>query len=103
VLSRSFCATNDSSCNTTSKTKSSEGNSDTEPPVIDVTLAPVEVPDERVREILEENDVQVATNPPTVRTSPPQREQRPNNAVTNIDGQKHVWDPVLGWIPDYAL
>jgi len=89
---------NRNSATATQKTKSSEGNSDTEPPVVDVTLAPVEIPDERAREIIEENNVQVATNPPVARTSPPKKEQRPNNAVTYIDGQKYVWDPVIGWI-----
>jgi hypothetical protein len=73
------------------------GNSDTEPPVIEVTLAPVEVPNERVREIIEQNDVQIAP-PARAQTSPPPSEQRSPTATTFIDGQKYTWDPVIGWI-----
>jgi flagellar basal body-associated protein FliL len=77
------------------------GNSNTEPVVIEVTLALVEVPNERVREIIEQNDVQIAP-PARTQTSPPPSEQRSPTATTVIDGQKHVWDPIFGWIPDYG-
>ena len=74
------------------------GNSNTEPSVIEITLAPVEVPNRRIREIIEQNDVQVAPPATQVRTSPPPSEQRSPTATTYIDGQKYTWDPVIGWI-----
>ena len=83
-------------------TTSSKDNSNTEPPVIEITLAPVEVPNESVREIIEENNVQVVPETAAKQTLPPRTEQRPSNATKIIDGQKNVWDPVLGWIPDYG-
>jgi hypothetical protein len=78
------------------------GNTDTEPPVIEVTLAPVEVPNERVREIIEQNDVQVVPPAVRVQTTPAPSEQRRPNSVTVIDGQKYVWHPDFGWVPDYG-
>jgi hypothetical protein len=78
------------------------GNTDTEPPVIEVTLAPVEIPNERVREIIEQNDVQVAPPAVRVQTTPAPSEQRRPNSVTVMDGQKYVWHPDFGWVPDYG-
>ncbi|MCL1831738.1 MAG: hypothetical protein FWG45_02355 [Oscillospiraceae bacterium] len=85
------------------------GSPENELPVVEVTLAPVEVPDERVSEILEERDVQVAENPPAAQTTPPQTDGMPEGAQ-GIDsngwyyrienGQKYVWHPVLGWGED---
>ena len=71
-------------------------------PVVDVTLAPVEVPDESVVAMLEENDVQVVPSTEAVQTTPPKAEQRKPDTTTFIDGQKHVWHPDFGWCPDYG-
>jgi hypothetical protein len=66
-------------------------------PGVEITLAPVEVPNTRVSSILEERDVQV-TPPRATQTSPPQEEQRSPSATTYIDGRLHTWNPVLGWV-----
>jgi len=84
---------------TTSQTTSTENDSETEPPAIEVTLAPVEIPDERVFVILEEHDVQVVDNPPIVQEVPAPEEQQPPDSVTYIDGQIYVWHPIFGWCP----
>lgn len=74
----------------------------TEPPeeadYVDETLAPVYVPDERVRAEVENRDAQVAPPSTTPQTAPPESEQHVPDATTYIDGQLHVWNPVLGWV-----
>jgi len=70
----------------------------TEPPVVEITLAPVEVPDERVAAILEENDVQVVPPAEPMQTKPPRSEQRSPDTTTYINGQKYTWDPIICWI-----
>ncbi|MCL1831325.1 MAG: hypothetical protein FWG45_00265 [Oscillospiraceae bacterium] len=82
-----------------------DSNSDDELPVVEVTLAPVEVPDKRVAEILEERDVQVAEKPAAARTTPPPTKQETpdgvqyGDIVRNENGQRYVWDPIIGiWI-----
>jgi len=65
----------------------------------DRMLAPVEIPSEEILEILEEHDIQVVAPPPQpTQTAPPASEQRSPDSTTYIDGQLHVWDPILGWI-----
>lgn len=71
------------------------------PEFVEAPLAPVFVPDEEVRAILEERNVEVApVNPPTPQAQPAPEEQQSPNEVTYIDGQKYVWNNVLGWIKD---
>jgi hypothetical protein len=68
--------------------------------VIEVTLAPVEIPNDEVMDILEEFDVQVVERPPATQTTPRTEEQRPPGTTKVVDGKKYVWHPVLGWGED---
>lgn len=71
------------------------------PEEVEIMLAPVFVPDNEVRVILEERNVEVApVIPPTPQTQPAPEEQHATNEVTYIDGQKYVWNNVLGWVKD---
>jgi cytoskeletal protein RodZ len=67
-------------------------------PATEITLAPVEIPSADIATIFEEFDVQVAPPNAVSQTAPPQNEQRPTGSATRIDGQNHVWHPVLGWV-----
>lgn len=77
---------------------------------VEVTLAPVEVPDEEVLTILEENNIQIVDNPPMpAQTTPPPTSGMPEGAqgvdengwyFKREDGIKYVWHPVLGWGKD---
>ena len=73
----------------------------TEPAVIEITLAPVEIPSGRVAEILEANDVQYVPSTGRAQSAPPKDKQQ-SDTISVIDGQKHVWHPDFGWVPDYG-
>jgi hypothetical protein len=90
-------STDKSPASTTPRTAPNSPKSEPEPVEAEVTLAPVDVPDESVMGILEEYNIEVVpdTKP---QTTPAPEEQRPPDATTYIDGEKYVWDPVIGWI-----
>jgi|GEM_PF-3672998 len=77
-------------------TGSSQGNADTEPAVIEITLAPVEIPSEDFIAIIEEYGIDIVVTEPVTQTAP--AEQRQPNETTYINGRKHTWNPVLGWV-----
>jgi len=72
---------------------------DSEPPaVVELELAPVEVTNVIIAEILEENNVQIVPATEMTQTAPPPSEQHTPNSTTYINGQKHTWNPILGWV-----
>jgi hypothetical protein len=78
---------------------------DTEPPVNEITLAPVEIPSERVAEILEQNDVQYVPSTNAVQTAPPPGMPEGAQGIDGNgryykieNGQRYVWNNALGWV-----
>jgi len=76
----------------------------TEPPETtaeDITLAPVDIPDREVIEILEENDVEITTTAPKPQTTPATEPSGPKPGDTKTEnGQKYIWHPDFGWVKD---
>jgi hypothetical protein len=79
------------------------------PIIVEAPLADVEIPSEEVMAILEEFDIQIVEAPPVTQTAPPPgmpEDAQGTDSIGNFfkieDGQRYVWNSVLGWCPDYG-
>jgi len=82
-----------------SKNETAETTETTETTAEDITLAPVDVPEQDVLEILEENDIEITTTAPKPQTTPATEPDGPKPGDTKIiDGKKHIWHPDFGWV-----
>jgi len=84
-----------------SKNETTETAETTETTAEDITLAPVDVPDREVIDILEENDIEITTTTPIPQTTPTTEPNGPKPGDTKTEnGQKYVWHPDFGWVKD---
>jgi len=86
-----------------SKNETAETTEPAETTAEDITLAPVDIPEQEVIDILEENDIEITTTTPKPQTTPATEPNGPKPGDTKTEnGQKYVWHPDFGWCPDYG-